>query len=274
MNSITAIIMTYNEEKNISRSILSIKDFAERIIVLDSGSTDRTIEIAKELGAETHYNKFEYYAKQFNWGLDNLNIQTDWVLRLDADEEIPDALKREIEKHLKNNNPEINGFTFEADLYFLGKKIRCGVRKKRKLMLFRTGIGRIEDKRRDAHSIISKGKSISLKNRFIHYDFKDISNFIEKYNAYATREMLDYIDYLKTKKNDDVIDPLIAKQRKKKYGLYYKFPKFLRAKLWFIYNYYFRLGFLDGKPGYIFHYLECYWYRMLVDTKIFEQNIK
>lgn len=272
MHSITAIIMTKNEEMNIIHSIESIKDFVERIIVIDSGSTDNTVDIAKKMGAEVHFHEFEYYAKQFNWGLDNLNIRTEWVLRLDADEELTQALKNEITYHLTHPKQNINGYTFEADLIFLGKKIKYGVRKKRKLMLFKNGIGRIEDKRRDAHTLLSEGKSIGLKSRFIHRDFKDITNFIEKYNFYATREMLDYQDYLKNKSNDDISDSLISKQRKKKYGIYYKFPRFLRAKLWFIYNYYFRLGFLDGKEGYIFHYLECYWYRMLVDIKLYESE--
>ncbi|MCX7883737.1 MAG: glycosyltransferase family 2 protein [Caloramator sp.] len=272
MADLTAIILTKNESKNIVACIESIKDFAKRIVVVDSGSTDDTVELAKKYGADVYFNEFEYYAKQFNWAIDNTNINTNWILRLDADERFTPELCSEAEKLMQEHDKDdVNGLTIEAWLFFLGKKLKYGLKKKKKLMIFKTGIGRIEDRKRDAHTVISFGKTLSLKEKFIHYDFKDVNNFISKYNFYATKEMQDYIDYkyngkvqyIKTDKN-------IQKKRKMKFGLYYKAPMFIRAKLWFIYNYYFRLGFLDGKEGYIYHYLECYWYRYLVDTKIYE----
>jgi len=272
MSDLTAIILTKNEEKNIKKCIESIKEFAKRILVIDSGSQDNTILIAKELGAEVYENKYIYYAQQFNWAIDNTNIQTKWTLRLDADERFTPELCKKAEIAIKeNHDTDINGITLEAWLYFLNKKIKYGVRKKRKLMIFKTGIGRIEDRKRDAHTLINEGKSISLEERFIHYDFKDLSSFIDKYNFYSSKEVEDYIDFKTGKavliKNND---KKISNQRNKKFGLYYRFPKFMRARLWFIYNYYFRMGFLDGKAGYLFHYYECYWYRHLVDSKILE----
>ena len=83
MSDITVIILTKNEEKNIKASIISSKQIAERIIVVDSGSNDKTIEIAKELGAEVYYHEWEGHAKQFNWALDNCSVKTEWVFRLD-----------------------------------------------------------------------------------------------------------------------------------------------------------------------------------------------
>lgn len=273
MADITAIILTKNESQNIGACLDSIKDFASRIVVIDSGSTDSTVELAKSLGADVYYNEFEYYAKQFNWGIDNTNITTKWVLRLDADERFTPALCKEakllMEKHAED---DVNGITMEAWLYFLGKRLNYGVSKKRKLMIFKRGIGRIEDRKRDAHTILSKGSSASLKERFLHHDFKDINSFISKYNWYATREMQDYIAYKQGNSGEIQTDKKIQSTRKKKFGLYYKAPMFIRAWLWFIYNYFFRLGFLDGKEGFIFHYFECYWYRYLVDAKIFEQE--
>jgi glycosyltransferase involved in cell wall biosynthesis len=272
MADLTAIVLTKNESKNIVACLESIKRFAKRVVVVDSGSADGTVEIAKAHGADVYYNRFEYYAKQFNWGIDNTNISTKWILRLDADERFTPELCKETELLMKNQDKDdINGITMEAWLYFLGKRLKHGASKKRKLMIFKKGIGRIEDRKRDAHTIISTGRSIFLKEKFVHYDLKDITSFISKYNFYAIREMQDYIDYKKNGTNQNIkTDKHIQKKRKKKFGVYYKLPIFFRAWLWFIYNYYFRLGFLDGKEGYIFHYFECYWYRYLVDAKIYE----
>ena len=275
MASVTAIILTRNEELNLGECLKSIQGFAERAVVIDCGSSDKTVEIARSYGADVYVHDFTYYAAQFNWGIDNTSITTDWILRLDADERLTPALIAEAETLLSSPEAvsgDLNGIIMESDYYFLGRFIKHGLRKKRKMMLFKRGVGRIEDRRRDAHSIISRGTSIALKNRFLHYDFKDLSNYIRRYDWYAMREMQDYMDYVHGASTQIESGKLIMQQRRKKFGLYYKAPMFLRAYLWFIYNYIFRLGFLDGREGFLYHYFECLWYRMLVDAKIFEHQ--
>lgn len=267
----TAIIMTKNEEKNIVDCLKSMTGFAKRCVVIDCGSTDKTVELAKENDADVYFHEFEYYAKQFNWGIDNCDIDTEWIIRLDADERFPNGLKAEIEALIeKNKDKPMNGITIEADFFFLGRCMKHGLRNKRKMMLFKRSCGRIEDRRRDAHSVISEGYSESTKQRFLHYDFKNLDNYIRRYNWYATREMQDYIDFTHGASTEINGDKKVVKQRKKKFGFYYKMPKYIRAWAWFIYNYIFRFGFLDGKEGLVFCFLECYWYRLLVDAKIFE----
>lgn len=267
----TAIIMTKNEEMNIVDCLKSMQGFAKRCVVIDCGSTDSTIELAKQYGADVYFHEFEYYARQFNWGIDNCDIDTEWIIRLDADERFPEKLNHEIESIiLEYKDRPMNGITIEADLFFLGRCMKHGIRNKRKMMMFKKKYGRIEDRRRDAHSVISEGFSVSTKNRFIHYDFKNINDYIKKYNWYATREMQDYIDFVKSQSASINTDAEIMKQRKKKFGMYYKAPKFVRAWLWFLFNYIFRGGFLDGKEGLVFCFLECYWYRFAVDAKIYE----
>lgn len=263
--------MTKNEEKNIVDCLKSMQGFAKRCVVIDCGSTDCTIELAKEYGADVYSHEFEYYAKQFNWGIDNCDIDTEWIIRLDADERFPVDLTTEIEKLIKDNRDKpMNGITIEANLYFLGRCMKHGIRNKRKMMMFKKVCGRIEDRRRDAHSVISEGYNVSTKHRFIHYDFKDIDSYIKKYNWYATREMQDYIDFVNGAGININTDKEILKQRKKKFGMYYKAPIFLRCWVWFLYNYIIRRGFLDGKEGLVFAFLECYWYRFVVDSKIYE----
>ena len=270
MPDITAIILTRNEEKNIQRCLQSIRGLCRRMIVVDCGSTDQTVALARENGAEVLYHEFEYYARQFNWGLDNANIDTQWVIRIDADEQFPPELCEEIARECAAHaQDDVNGMTLEATYFFLGRALTHGS-KKRKLMVFKYGLGRIEDRRRDAHTVLSQGRSIALKSRFLHYDFKDLDNFIARYNWYATREAMDYMDYRRGRRDAATDDPEIQKKRQRKYGIYYKCPKFHRAIWWFIFNYFFRGGFLDGKEGFIYHVLSSFWYRFTVDAKIYE----
>lgn len=267
----TAIVLTKNEELNLVDCLLSIKDFAKRIVVIDSGSTDRTCEIATLHGAEVYHHQFEYYAKQFNWGIDNINIDTAWIIRIDADERFTPSLCDEVKEIIQSSNTtEMNGVMMEADLFFLGRQMKRGIPNKRKMMMFRTGIGRIEDRRRDAHSVIEKGICETTKNRFIHYDFKNLTEYIKRYNWYATREMQDYIEYTMGLSSSINTHQSIQKLRSRKFNVYYKAPRYFRAFLWFTYNYVLRRGFLDGREGLIFCFFECCWYRLLVDAKIFE----
>lgn len=274
MVDLTAIILTKNESENISDCLKSIKGFAKRAVVVDSGSTDNTVEIAKSFGADTYIHPFENYARQFNWGIDHTGITTKWTLRLDADERLTPELCEELEQLIKDHdNDDVNGITMEAWFYFLGKCIKYGGSKKRKLMVFKTGIGRIEDRKMDEHTVLSTGRSISTKHKFLHYDFKNLDFFISKMNWYATREMQDYFEFLNGQSKEELVDDSIKKTRNKKFGIYYKFPMFLRSWMLFIYFYIFRLGFLDGKEGFIYHYMYQRWYRCLVDAKIFEQML-
>lgn len=274
MADITAIILTKNESKNIEDCLLSLKGFIKRAVVVDCGSKDNTVELAKKHGADVYFHEFENYARQFNWAIDNTNIDTKWVLRIDADERLTPELCKEAKTMMEiHDSDDVNGFTLEAWLYFMGKRLKHGGGRKRKLMIFKYGVGRIEDRKMDEHTILSTGSSIPLKEKFIHYDFKDLNVLISKYNWYATREMQDYYEYQEAISRNELnlLDEKISKTRKKKYGFYYKIPPFLRAWMLFAYNYIFRGGFLDGKEGYIYHFLYSFFYRSLVDAKIYEQ---
>ena len=270
---VTFIVLTKNEEVNIVDCLKSIEGFAARVIVVDSGSDDDTVKIAREMGAEVYYHEFENYSRQFNWAIDSCDITTKWTFRLDADERLTPALCEELERlAAAHAEDDVNGIVMESWLYFLGRKIKHGCHNKRKIMMFKTGIGRIEDRKMDEHTVLSHGTSVAAKQRFIHYDFKNMSHWIHKMNWYATREMQDYFDYINGASSEIVgNDAVTASIRKKKFGFYYKCPMFLRSWLLFIYNYIFRLGFLDGREGFIYNYMYHRWYRALVDAKIYEQ---
>jgi len=135
--------------------------------------------------------------------------------------------------------------------------------------LFKNGIGRIEERNMDEHTVLNTGCSITLNNDALHNDFRDISYYIHKHNWYATREVLDYIAQNMQSSVDNLENGTLKARRKQKV-VYYKLPKFFRAFMLFCYRYIFQLGFLDGKEGFIYHVLEDFWYRFLVDVKIFE----
>ena len=270
MADLAAIILTKNEERNIRRCLESIREFAQRCIVVDSGSTDATVRIARELGAEVLVHPFENYARQFNWALENAGITNQWVLRLDADEAFPAALCARLEALLaEEEKGDVNGVLMESNFYFLGKLIRHGGPKKRKIMIFRRGFGRIEDRRMDEHTVVD-GRVVEVSERFDHYDFKDLDSWISKMNWYATREMQDYFESLEGA-GEAMSEKRLAALRKKKFGFYYRLPRFLRCWMRFVYNYIFRLGFLDGREGFVYHWMYQRWYRTLVDAKIYEQ---
>lgn len=279
MVDLTVLILAKNEEKNIERSISSVRSFAKRIVVVDSGSTDATVDLAKKNGAEVVvHTPFVDHATQFNWALDNTGIDTKWVLRLDADEQVTPELAEEIENELaRHDSDDVNGFEVICRVIFMGKWIRHGGTYPLIIpRLFRYGYGRVEMRKMDEHMII-EGKVLRLNHDLVHYDFKGLHEWIEKHNNYAARECQDYFE--RTEENESQIQGKLTgsqRQRKRflKNGVYYNLPKFWRAWIYYIYRYYIRLGFLDGKEGKIFCFLQAYWYRFLVDAKIYEAELK
>lgn len=271
MQDVTILILTKNEEVNLKDCLESVKNFAKRSVVVDSYSTDRTKEIALQYGADFYEHQFENYARQFNWGLDNTNITTKWVVRLDADERFTPELCKELsEQMLLHENDDVNGFVLEAWLYFMGKRLTHGGSRKKKLMVFKNGYGRIEDRKMDEHTILSSGRSLEIKSKFLHYDFKDITTYVKKLNWYATREMQDYIEQRFPSESFDSSNKEISSVRNKK-TKYYNAPMFWRCWAYFFYAYLICGNWRNGKEGFIYSFLYHLYYRLLVDFKIYEQ---
>lgn len=272
-SDLTAIILTKNEEANIKRCILSLGDIPKRIIVVDSGSTDDTVNIAKDLGAEIYTHPFKHYADQFNWALDNTDIKTTWVYRIDADEALTPELKTEVERRcLRHANDNVNGFLMKHKLFFLGKYLKHGgAYPFIKMTVFKPRYARFEDRAMGEHVVLKEGRSILLENDCLHYDCKNLTAFIDKHNSYATREVKDYNDRLG--RSQALLYSKAERTKKLRDGFYYKLPKFIRARLYFWYRYYIQLGFLDGKPGKIYAFIQAYFYRYIVDAKIYESEI-
>ena len=276
-SDITAIILTKNEEVNITRCITSVKGWVNRVVVVDSGSTDNTVRLAEGLGAEVfHHEPFVHYASQFNWALDNVRVKTKWVYRIDADEEVTPELAAEIKENCKlHHDDDVNGFIMKFKIAFMGKFLKHGgMYQFYNLTIFKYGIGRYEDRALGEHVILSEGRAIDLMNDCLHFDFKNLDAWINKHNWYATREVADYYATRnKGQEDPNKLYPEARKTSKLRDRLYYRMPKFVRAKLYFWYRYYLRLGFLDGRAGYVHAFLQAYWFRFLVDAKIMEHEI-
>ena len=276
MLDITVVILTYNEEKHIERCLENINGLVKRIVIVDSYSTDETVEICKKFGASVYQNKWINYAEQFQWGLDNCGINTAWTMRLDADEYFEPDLANELKQSLPSIESDINGLYLRRKVLFKGKWIRFGGFYPHILLrIWRTGHGRIEQRWMDEHIVLNPANTLMLINNLIDHNLNNIDWWTNKHNAYATREMVDLLnikygiatkDHALQQSND-----IQAKTKRIiKEKIYARLPLGLRPLLYFLYRYILRLGFLDGAKGFVFHFLQGFWYRMLVDVKVKE----
>jgi glycosyltransferase involved in cell wall biosynthesis len=273
---ITALILTSNEELHIRRCIKSLIDVVDQIVVVDSGSSDQTVEICKELGAEVYFNKWINYSNQFNWGLENTSIVGEWVLRIDADEIIDAELSSSILSAVKvSEKSGIVAYQVKRIINFMGRDIRWGGAGDLYMTrLFRRGCGRCESRWMDEHIYVLGGDVAKLNGILIDRNLNNIGWWIQKHNWYSTREAIDLLN-IKHKFSYDLkgwgnIGSQANYKRWIKSNLYRYIPLPLRSFLFFLWRYFVLLGFLDGKEGFAFHFLQGFWYRYLVDLKFSE----
>lgn len=276
---LTVIILTFNEEMHIERAIDSIRPIVEDIIVVDSCSTDLTVQKALELGATVVQHEFINHAKQFQWALDNCSFESEWVMRLDADEYFSPELVRECRERLAGLPAEISGINLRRRQIFMDRWIRYGDRYPLILLrIWRRGRAHIEQRWMDEHIVLDEGHSITFDNDFYDHNLNSISWWMEKHNNYATREALDVIisrrslSLTDSKISQAGIHSQASRKRLIKELIYNRFPLGTGPLLYFFYRYFLRAGFLDGKEGLVYHALQGFWYRFLVDVKVFEME--
>lgn len=274
---ITVIILTYNEARHIGRAINSVETIARRIIVVDSGSTDDTVAIARAAGADILQHAWLNYATQFQWALDHGEISTNWVMRLDADEVIEPDLAQRIKAELPNISPGVAGVNFARKHIFMGRWIRHGGRYPLLLLrLWRSGQGRIENRWMDEHIVVKGGMTVTMAGGFADHNLNDLSFFTAKHNGYATREAIDILDDRYNLGLGDAGISAAATSRQAsmkrwiKRHIYNRLPLGVGPLAYFMYRMTVQLGFLDGRAGLIYHLLQGFWYRFLVDAKVLE----
>jgi glycosyltransferase involved in cell wall biosynthesis len=254
--AISVFIPSKNEATNIARCIRSVL-WVDQVFVVDSQSTDQTIEIAEKLGAKVV--QFEYkggWPKKKNWALQNLPFCHEWVLILDADECLPPEAEEEIRKIVSNPNEKHSGYWINRRYFFLGKPLKHAYFPNWNLRLFKHKFGRYEkitelntdsgDNEIHEHVVV-QGTTGRLNSIMDHYAFPTIDSFIEKHNRYSNWEAV-----VESSAEDDETalqhDGVKAKRRLRK--IFRKLP--FRPTLRFLYVYLWQKGILDGWRGYIF----------------------
>ncbi len=275
MQDISVIILTQNEEQHIARCIKSLLPFTDKIFVVDSGSTDNTIEIVENLGAKTLFNKWVNHSTQINVGIAANPFNTKWLMRIDADEYVLPELAEEINQTLHSIPDDTTGLYVKRRVFFMNKWIKHGGYYPIWLLrLWRNGAGICEDLWMDEHIKLLHGKAVQLKNDIVDNNLNNLTWWIQKHNQYAILEMIVLLD---TKYNFTDAQKVEARlfgtqdQRKRYLKLKYaNLPLFTRPFVYFIFRFVFKLGFLDGTKGLIWHFLQGLWYRFLVDAKMYE----
>ncbi len=275
--SLAVIILTFNEERHISRALASVGGVATEVFVVDSFSTDRTVELARAHGATVLQNRFVNQAKQFQWALDTAPVTASWVMRLDADEVIEADLATRLRNELPHLADDVVGINLKRKHIFLGRWIRHGGRYPLVLLrIWRRGHGRIEDRWMDEHMVVSGGRVVTFDGGFADHNLHDLTYFTDKHNKYATREAIEVINERRHLLRRDA-EPAkekgsrqAATKRWIKERLYNRVPYQISAPAYFLYRLIFQLGFLDGKEGLVYHSLQGLWYRFLVGAKVAE----
>jgi glycosyltransferase involved in cell wall biosynthesis len=273
LGSLSIILLTKDEESNLAVSLTSLKSLGAEVFVVDSGSTDQTVPIAKQAGCQVFEHPWENYAKQLNWALENLPITTPWIMRLDADERLTPELVEELKQILPQTPKDISGYQVKRRVFFMGRWIRHGGYYPTWLLrVWRTGTGTCEQRYMDEHILLSTGKVINLKHDIIDENQKGLGFWIGKHNSYADREVKDLLNTASHTSTNLLRGQFSQASRRRwvKTNLYGRSPLFLRAFLYFLMRYTIGLGFLDGVEGLIFHFFQGFWYRFLVDAKIYE----
>ena len=274
---LTAIVLTYNEAQDLPDCLESLRPLNCKVFVVDSGSTDGTREIAESAGAQVVQHPFESHADQLNWALEQLPLEGSWLLRLDADERVTPELAKELSGKLPAVDDEISGFYLKRRVYFLGRWIRHGGYYPTWLLrLWRRDSAVAEKRLRDPHPhmILRHGRAAYLRHDIEEHNQKGLSEWSVKHVQYALAEA----QALTAGPSDQEIRPSLfgspeARKRWLRKRIYNRVPLFLRAFLYFLYRYVIRLGFLDGRQGLVFHFLQGCWYRFQVDAFILESRL-
>jgi glycosyltransferase involved in cell wall biosynthesis len=266
------IILTRDEEANLPYALESLRPLGPDIFIVDSGSTDRTVEIARAAGCHVYHHQFENHAAQMNWAIDNLPIETSWVMRLDADERLMPELASELSATLRELPDDVCGLEIKRRVYFWGRWIsHGGFYPTWLLRVWRRGLGHCEERWMDEHMLVASGRIQKLSCDLIDENHKGLTFWTDKHNRYADREVRDLIAM--EAGSGERPSGQMGRRRWFKENFYGRMPLFWRAFFYWCYRYFIRLGFLDGTPGCVFHFMQGWWYRALVDAKLYEMRL-
>jgi glycosyltransferase involved in cell wall biosynthesis len=270
---VTAIILTLNEEANIGYCLESVSDLPDEIFVVDSGSTDKTIEICRKYTDRIVAHPFVDSASQWNWALNNLPIGHDWVLALDADHRLSESFKTQVRKVVLNQRTQVSGYFGRHQYLFMGSPIRGF--KEYSLRLFRRSRTHLDNSELVDYRFVVDGRTAKLSGVTYedNYNERSIDFWVDKHQKFSSRvaaeEVLRRLGLIHWTMRPRLLgNPdervLWLKER------WYASPLYVRSVLYFVYRYLLRLGFLDGRTGLFYHFMQGLWFRLLIDAKIAE----
>ena len=270
MSSILTIILTLDEELHIERCVRSALPLGP-LFVVDCGSTDRTVAIAREAGATVVVHPWEGHARQKNWALDHIPAESSWVLFLDADEFLTPALRAELTRAA--SRPDIDGYLLTSENIFLGKTLKRAYWHPRLLRMFRRGRGRWEERSVHEYAMVD-GRVDVIKQVLPHENLKGIDAFLERHVRYARLEAgeMDRAAALGTGRiqMSDLLGGPATRRRALKTKVWYRLPG--RPAVRFLWNYLIRGGFLDGRQGLVYAQLIAA-YEAMIDGKRLEGHL-
>jgi len=274
VTALHAIILTLDEAQHIARCIESLDGQCASITVVDCGSRDATVATAQRLGAEVVSNPWVNYATQMNFGIDHVAQRGGWLLRIDADEVLDGDSGETLREAIANAADDVDGLLVQRRIHFLGRRIRHGaIEPSWQLRLWRNGSGRCEQRWMDEHIQVG-GRVAKSKLVLSDINLNSLTWWTAKHNSYASREAIDILNLrhglLPPGTGDAPASPQARRRRFVKEKIYSKLSPGGRALIYFLYRYFLRLGFLDGRAGFYFHLMQGLWYRTLVDAKVLE----
>jgi glycosyltransferase involved in cell wall biosynthesis len=273
---VTVIVLTCDEEQNLGRCLESVTGWASDLYVVDSGSTDRTVEIARRYGAMVVMHPFETHARQWKWALTSLPVSTEWVLALDADQRVTPPLRDEIAavvtRHRGPRAPA--GCYTKRKQMFRGRWIKHGgYYPKYLLKLFRHSAVSVDERDLVDHHFRVSGEILKLCGDLVEENENEarISTWIAKHNRYAALQAREEFEATRAGGGRHTSRALLGSPDDRvewRKRIWRRLPLYVRPCLYFFHRYVLRLGFLDGKEGFVFHVLQAFWYRLLVDVNL------
>ncbi len=274
--AVSAVVLTFNEARNLDACLASVQGWTARMFVVDSGSTDETLTIARERGATIVTHPFETHARQWRWALESLPIETAWVLALDADQRVTAELRDAIVAALaEESRTDVRGYFLNRRQIFRGRWIRHGgYYPKYLLKLFRRDAVSIDEADLVDHHFTVDGRLEKLSGDMIEDNRNEaaIVEWTAKHNRYAVLQARQEVAARATAAPIALSAAWGHPDQRVRWlkQQWARLPLFVRPCLYVFYRYVLRLGFLDGREGFIFHVLQGFWYRLLVDINISE----
>jgi glycosyltransferase involved in cell wall biosynthesis len=269
--SIAAIVLTYDEEVNIERCLGSIAGWCNEIHVVDSGSTDATLAIARRYTPHIHTHGYVDATSQWTWALTSLSIQSDWILLLDADHQVSSELRAQLDRAVATDLGDVDGFYSRHEYRFWGRRMRGF--KSYSLRVVRRGSVRVDASELVDMRFVVNGPTKRLSGRVVEDNAKErsIDFWVDKHQKFAYRMAVEEVmraRQMLTRMTQPTLFGNLDQRVTWFKDVWYALPLFVRPGLYFLYRYVFRFGFLDGKTGAIFHFLHAFWFRFLVDLHI------